>query len=118
MDYKNNRDANIYYVEPQILKIQDEYEMKPLDRIQAIATLMTSFHVFDEKDIRKVCKDYKVQFSVVKKYIEDSKWKISWKLIFDVLKIMHDVCDMTSNVLKFDVNVLKYWYDVKANMDG
>ena len=73
LDYKNNRDANIYYVEPQILKIQDEYEMKPLDRIQAIATLMTSFHVFDEKDIRKVCKDYKVQFSVVKKYIEDSK---------------------------------------------
>ena len=73
LDYKNNRDANIYYVEPQILKIQDEYEMKPIDRIQAIATLMTSFHVFDEKDIKKVCKDYKVQFSVVKNYIEDHR---------------------------------------------
>lgn len=73
LDYKNNRDANIYYVEPQILKIQDEYEMKPIDRIQAIAILMTSFHVFDEKDIRKVCKDYKVKFSVVKKYIEDHR---------------------------------------------
>lgn len=73
LDYKNNRDANIYYVEPQILKIQDEYEMKPIDRIQAIATLMTSFHVFDENDIRKVCKDYKVQFSVVKNYIEEHR---------------------------------------------
>jgi len=73
LDYKNNRDANIYYLESQILKIQDEYKMTKEDRIQAIVTLMTEFYVFDEKDIRKVCKDYKVKFSEVKSYIEDKR---------------------------------------------
>ena len=73
LDYKNNRDANIYYLESQILKIQDEYKMTKMDKIQAIATLMTEFYVFDENDIRKVCKDYKVRLSEVQKYIEDSR---------------------------------------------
>ena len=44
-----------------------------MDKIQAIAVLKHDFEIFDDNDIQKVCKDYKVAMRDVEKYIEDNR---------------------------------------------
>ena len=72
LPYKSaSRNENVFYVEPLILDVHEQYEITSTDRIEAIAVIMNDMYVFDEKDIKKICKDYKVRFSDVEKYIED-----------------------------------------------
>ena len=73
LTYKSaSRNENVFYVEPQILEVKQEYEITKLDKIQAIAVLKNDFEVFDDKDIGKVCKDYKVSMADVENYIANN----------------------------------------------
>ena len=72
LPYKTaSRDENVFYVEPLILEVRQEYKITETDRIEAIAVIMNDMQLFDENDIRKVCKDYDVAFVDVKRYIEE-----------------------------------------------
>lgn len=68
-----SRNENVFYVEPQILEVKKEYKITKMDKIQAIAVLKHDFEIFDDNDIQKVCKDYKVAMRDVEKYIEDNR---------------------------------------------
>lgn len=73
LSYKSaSRNENVFYVEPMILEVKQEYKITKLDKIQAIAVLKNDFEVFDDKDIGKVCKDYKVAMTDVERYVENN----------------------------------------------
>ena len=73
LPYKTSRNQNVYYVESQILQVERQYKMTKEDKLKAIQVLMQDFMVFDENDLKIVCKDYKVTLDEVKQFIEDQK---------------------------------------------
>ena len=72
LPYKSaSRNENVFYVEPLILDVQEQYEITAKDRIEAIAVIKQDMYIFNEKDIKLICKDYKIRFSDVERHIED-----------------------------------------------
>ena len=73
LPYKTSRNQNVYFVEHQIMQVERQYKMTKEDKLKAIQVLMQDFIVFDENDLKIVCKDYNVTMDEVKTFIEEQR---------------------------------------------